>query len=234
VRQGNPDLKPEYTDAFELGYQLPVRVGRLTLDAYHRITSNKIEDYNSVYAPQVILRSVANVGTDYSTGAELMLELRPARWLGLSLSGDLYDYRLTGRLPDSTEVRSHSFNWEGNTGIELRPLPDTRVQFNLRYQGPAATAQGTENGFFMSGASVRQQLFSRRLSVSLQAMDLFASSGHGETSGGPGYDFYTRFRFRRTQAPSFSLGLTWNFNNFKLDRRLMQNDVPDEGGDPQQ
>jgi len=132
------------------------------------------------------------------------------------------------------DFSSHSFNWEGNASVDVRPTSDTRLQLNFRYSGPSATAQGTESGHYMSTASVRQQFFSRRLSVNLQAIDLFRSAGHEETSQGDG--FYTHFRFRRTKAPTFALGLTWNFNNFKADRRLLQQpeDNMDNGGDLQQ
>jgi outer membrane cobalamin receptor len=233
VRQGNPKLKPEYIDSYELGYQMPVGPGRLTLDCYYRMTHNKVEDITSTYSPGVLLRSVANVGTDHSVGGEIQAELQPLKWLGFNVTGDVYDYRVMGAL-NGIDFSSHSFNWEGNASVDVRPTSDTRLQLNFRYSGPSATAQGTESGHYMSTASVRQQFFSRRLSVNLQAIDLFRSAGHEETSQGDG--FYTHFRFRRTKAPTFAMGLTWNFNNFKADRRLLQQpeDNMDNGGDLQQ
>jgi outer membrane receptor protein involved in Fe transport len=232
VRRGNPDLKPEYIDSYELGYQMPAGPGRVTLDGYYRMTHNKVEDVTSNYAPGVLLRSVANVGTDHSAGAEIQAELQPLKWLGFSLTGDVYDYRVNV-INDSASPH-HSFNWEGNASADVRLTTDTRIQLRFRYSGPSATAQGTESGHFMTTASVRQQLFSRRLSISFQAIDLLRSAGHEETSQGDG--FYTHFRFRRTGAPTFSLGLTWNFNNFKADRRLLQEPEEniDNGGDFQQ
>jgi outer membrane cobalamin receptor len=233
VRRGNPDLKPEYIDSYELGYQMPVGPGRLTLDGYYRMTHNKVEDVTSNYAPGVLLRSVANVGTDNSAGAEVQADIQPLKWLGFNATADVYDYRMYGVL-SGVSYSSHSFNWEGNVSADIRFTPDTRLQLRIRYSGPTATAQGRESGFFVSTASVRQQLFSRRLSINLQAVDLFRTAGHEETSQGNG--FYTRFRFRRSNAPTFSLGLTWNFNNFKADRRLLQqpDDNMDNGGDLQQ
>jgi outer membrane receptor protein involved in Fe transport len=233
VRRGNPDLKPEYYDSYELGYQMPAGAGRITLDGYYRMTHNKVEDVTSNYAPGVLLRSVANVGTDHSTGAELQADLPLWKWLGLNVTGDVYDYRVLGTL-NGVDFSRHSFNWEGNASLDIRLATDTRLQWRFRYSGPTATAQGSESGFFVSTASVRQQFFSRRLSVNLQAIDLFRSAGHEETSQGDG--FYTHFRFRRTHAPTFALGLTWNFNNFKADRRLLQQpeENMDNGGDFQQ
>jgi outer membrane cobalamin receptor len=233
VRRGNPDLKPEFYDSYELSYQMPVGQGRVTLDGYYRMTHNKVEDVTSTYSPGVLLRSVANVGTDHSAGAELQADLQPLKWLGFNLTGDVYDYRVMGAL-NGVDFSSHSFNWEGNASADVRLTTDTRLQIRVRYSGPSATAQGTESGHFMTTASVRQQLFDRRLSVNLQAMDLLRTAGHEETSQGEG--FYTHFHFRRTNAPTFSLGLTWNFNNFKADRRLLQqpDESIDNGGDLQQ
>jgi hypothetical protein len=136
---------------------------------------------------------------------------------------------------NGVDFSSHSFNWEGNASADVRLPTDTRIQLRFRYSGPSATAQGTESGHYMTTASVRRQFFDRRLSLTLQAMDLLRTAGHEETSQGEG--FYTHFHFRRTNAPTFSLGLTWNFNNFKADRRLLQqpDDNMDNGGDlPQQ
>jgi outer membrane cobalamin receptor len=233
VRRGNPDLKPEYYDSYELGYQVPVGIGRLTVDGYYRMTHNKVEDVTSNYSPGVLLRSVANVGTDHSAGAEVQADVQPLKWLGFNLTGDVYDYRVMGAL-NGVDFSSHSFNWEGNASADVRLSTDTRIQLRFRYSGPSATAQGTEGGHYMTTASVRQQFFDRRLSLNLQAMDLLRTGGHEETSRGEG--FYTHFQFRRTNAPTFSLGLTWNFNNFRADRRLLQQ--PDEnidnGGDLQQ
>jgi outer membrane receptor protein involved in Fe transport len=233
VRRGNPDLKPEYYDSYELGYQMPIGPSRITLDGYYRMTHNKVEDVTSNYAPGVLLRSVANVGTDHSAGAEVQADLQLLKWLGFNLTGDIYDYRVMGAL-NGVDFSSHSFNWEGNASADIRLTTDTRLQLRARYSGPTATAQGKESGFFMSTASLRQQFFSRRLSLNLQAIDLFRSAGHEETSQGDG--FYTHFRFRRSHAPTFALGLTWNFNNFKADRRLLQQpeENMDNGGDIQQ
>ncbi len=230
IRQGNPALLPEYIDAFELGWQVPLPIGRLTIEGYYRRTSNVIDELTSVYAPQVFLRQPANVGSSQATGAELVAYVMLNRWLGLNLTGDISNYRLAGTA-NGRSFDTTSLNWQTNLGFEIRPLPDMRIQLFGRYSGPSATAQGTQDGFLMTGASIRQQLLQRRLSLTLQAQDLLGTSGHGGTAGGDGYDFYTRFRFQRAQAPSFSLGLTWNFNNYRPERRRTTTEEIDEPDD---
>ncbi len=43
VRQGNPDLKPEYIDALEAAYLVGFGEHSLSFEGYYRITNNKVE-----------------------------------------------------------------------------------------------------------------------------------------------------------------------------------------------
>ena len=226
VQQGNPGLKPENIDSYEAGYQMPVGPGQLSTDVYYRVTHNVIDDVQSVYRENVLLETSGNVGTDYSLGGELDLEFRPLKWWNVTLSGDAYHYRLAGVILGDSFSRT-SFIWSGNLNNEFQILPGTRLQLNLRYSAPEVASQGTEKGFFMTSAAVKQQLFSRRLSLTLQMRDILNTGRHESTSQGTG--FYSLSKSMR-QARVVSLGLTWNSNNFKAGRN-QQDDNIDNGGD---
>ena len=75
VRQGNPDLKPEYIDSYEFGYQRIFGKSMFSIEGYRRITHNKVQRVRTVYAPNVMLHTVDNVGKDYTWGTEVMLNL---------------------------------------------------------------------------------------------------------------------------------------------------------------
>ncbi|MEO0077874.1 MAG: outer membrane beta-barrel family protein, partial [candidate division WOR-3 bacterium] len=227
VRRGNPDLKPEITDAFEAGWQMPLGASRVSVEGYYRITHDKIERLRSVYEPGVILHTAANVGADYSLGSELLLDLQLLRWWRMNLSGDIYDYRITGRYKDQ-DFSNSSFNWSGRLANDFSLPTQTRIQLNLRYESPKATAQGRDAGRLMSETAVRQQFFNRQLSVAFQVRDLMGAGGFESTSEGS--QFYNYFRLRQ-QSPTISLNLTWNFNNYRAERRRQENDVDDSERD---
>jgi outer membrane receptor protein involved in Fe transport len=216
VRRGNPALKPEYIDSYETGLLWPFGENRVSLDGYYRVTHNVSEDIVSLYPdkPGVMLRTSENVGTDYSLGSELSLDYSPFRWWSLSLGADVYDYRLETTLRDSLPVTS--FNWNANVSSDFTFPTGTRLQLRAQYEGPSVEAQGTEGAFFSTSISARQALFSRALVLTLSVRDLFTTSGHDMISQGDG--FYTHFSFRR-KSPVITAGLTWNFNNYKPDRR---------------
>ncbi|MFO7651360.1 MAG: TonB-dependent receptor [bacterium] len=226
VRRGNPRLLPERINSIEGGATVPFGANRVSLEAYLRTSTDLIRRYNTSYSPGVILHSDSNVGSDRSLGVELSSELVPLKWWTVNLTANTYDYRL--QTPD--ETRS-SFNWGGRLGNEFRLPWGTRLQFNAGYRSPSVTAQGRTEGFIRTDVGIRQQFFGRRLSVALSVRDLLGSSRHEFTSEGPG--FYSRDAFERAW-PSASLSLTWNFNNFRPDRRQRQDDgegeMDDNGG----
>ncbi len=222
VRRGNPKLKPEITDAFEAGYQVPLGASRVSLEAYYRVTHDKVERVRrSTFEPGVILHTVANVGADYSLGTELLLDLQLLKSWRVSLSGDVYDYRVTGQL-EGQDFSNQSFNWGGRLSTDLTLASQTRFQLGARYESPRVSAQGRDAGRFMTDAAVRQHFFNRQLSLTFQVRDILGT-GRFESEA-EGKDFYSYFRFKR-QSPMFSLNLTWNFNNYRPERRRQESDT---------
>jgi outer membrane cobalamin receptor len=228
VRRGNPALKPEYIDSYEGGVLWPFGENRVSLEGYYRATHNVSEDIASLYPgrPGVVLRTSENVGTDFSLGSELSLDLSPTRWWSLSLGGDVYDYRLEATIHDSLTVKT-SFNWNANVSSDFTFPTGTRLQLRAQYEGPSVEAQGTEAAFFSTSISARQALFSRAFVLTVSVRDLFTSTGHEMTSSGDG--FYTHFNFRR-KSPVVTAGLTWNFNNYRPDRKARdrEQEAPDQ------
>jgi outer membrane receptor protein involved in Fe transport len=225
--EGNPALKPENINSFELGYQVPFGPSRVSVEGYLRTTENLIQRYTRVDSvdPRVLIGQSRNVGSDRSLGVELLADLNPAKFININLTGTFYDYRLeTGEGTVKT-----SFNWDGRLTAELRLPTMTRIQLIGDYESPSVTAQGTSGGEFGLNAAVRQALFDRRLSIALQARDLLGTNSHEFTSRGDG--FYSSMSFNRAW-PVFSLSLTYNFNNYRPDRRRRDtgdSEMMDEG-----
>ncbi|MFO7639497.1 MAG: TonB-dependent receptor, partial [bacterium] len=219
VVQGNPELLPEYIDSWELGTLLPLGASRVSAELFHRVTHNKVERIISLYPETtgVMLHTFENVGSDRSLGLELMLDLTPVKWYTVTLGADLYDYRVAGEYA-GRDFSYSSFNYSGRLANEFRLPTNTRIQLNGRYRSPSVTSQGRREGSLMTDLGVRQQFLNRQLSVTFQVRDLFGTGRHEYESGGEGYDFYSRSLSTR-EAPVVMLNLSWNFNNFRPDRR---------------
>ncbi len=211
VRIGNPSLKPELIDSYELGYQTFIGKVSFSNDFYYRFTHNKMEDINSVYAENVTLRSIANVGTDYSLGAEFMVLFNPVKFWQFNFMGDVYDYKIQGAIFNESFARE-SFDWSIKNSNVFDITSSTELQLNTRYHSPSVTAQGKWHGYFVTDLAVKQNLMGKKLSLTLQIRDLLHTGSREFISQGT--DFYNYFHYTR-QAPMVMLDLKYNFNNYK-------------------
>jgi len=210
-RQGNPALEPEYTDSYELGYQKRIWESLISLEGYYRVTKNKITRVRTLQEDNTFLHTFENLNNDYSLGAELMVNTDPAPWLNLSVTGNIYQYRLEGSIAEEN-VDTESLNWNGRINAVVKLPKDFRLQLNGMYNGPTVTAQGEMEGFFMTNAAVKKDFFDRHLTVTASIRDIFSTGKHEFTSSGTGfyaYDYFDR------EAPIVTLSLSWIINNYK-------------------
>lgn len=224
VRQGNPDLLPEYIDALDIGYLKQWEKSQLSLEGYYRVTHNKVERIQSVYEPVdplpgqptegVILHSVANVGTDYSLGAEAMFNLPLFKWWETNLMGNIYDYRIKGIKYDEPFERS-SFNWSARINNTFRIRKNMQIQLDSSYDSPTVTAQGETKGYYAFNGAYRVDLFDRKFSAVMQVRDVFATTKRIRISEDVNFYDYSESQRR---APVFSFTLSYRLNNFKSKR----------------
>ncbi len=215
VRQGNPDLEPEYIDSYELGYQRSIGSSMFAVEGYYRVTHNKVERVRSVYEDNVMLQTIENVGTDYMLGTELTLTIDAIRWWNINIMGNIYDYRIEGTLYNEPFERT-SFDWSSRLNNTFKIGKSTRIQINGMYNSERVSSQGTISDNFMVNAAVKQDFMKRKLSATLQVRDLFATGKHEYLFEGP--DFYSKSLFTH-DAPIVMLTVTYNFNNYKPDRK---------------
>jgi outer membrane receptor protein involved in Fe transport len=220
VRQGNPELLPELIDSYELGGQTYIGKVSANAELYYLFTKNKIEGVRSVYAEDVTMQTFANVGEDYSLGTEVMLNFGVSDFWNVSLMGNLYDYRIEGTIDGEPFSRS-SFNWRGRVNNIFKLGKATQLQFNVMYNSPSVSSQGTREEFISSELSIRQDFFERKLSLILQVRDLFGSIPFEFTSEGPGFYSYSSMH---REAPIVMLSVRLNINSFKQERTRDRND----------
>lgn len=215
VRRGNPDLKPEYIDSYDLGYLIKFKDNFFSLEGYYRVTHNKVERVTSVYSENVMLHTLENVGQDYSLGFEAMLNIALFKWWEMDISGNLFNYRLKGSLYDESFNRT-SLNWNSRLSNTFTLWKNGQLQINSRYNSASVTAQGTSSDYYTVDAAFKVNFFDRSLSANLQARDILGTSKREYTSEGQDFNTYNLYR---PKTPVLMLTISYRFNNFKPSKR---------------
>lgn len=216
VRIGNPRLEPEYVNSFELGYQKGWSKNFLAFEAYYRNTDNLITRVTQFdEASGIFYQKFENINEDHVVGSEIMANWQFAKWFNLNASTNVYYYNIQGEL-FGEDINNSSISWRANSNATFTLSPLSRIQTTIGYHGPSVTAQGTSEGMYYVNLAVRQDLFKRKLSATLQVRDLFGSMKREFTASGPGFSQYV---LMQSEPRVIMLSLSYKINNYRFDPR---------------
>ena len=170
VRVGNPALRPQYTDSFELG--LTYRYF-LTVTPFYRRTTDVLN--RNVFIDEATGNrtfTFVNAGTEDSYGAELSLfgQFGPVRGF---LSGSAYQEATSGNA-DAGVQATDALTYRLSTSLQGKVREGTDVQFFMFYRGPSEISGGRREGFGFSSLGVNQKV-SDQLSLSARVNDVFST-----------------------------------------------------------
>ena len=232
ISYGNPDLTPEYSNAYELNYIKNWNKHTLSVSAYYRTTDDVIEriSYNE---EDVIYTTHENVAETQSAGVEIIGKNKLFKILDLTTSINLFYYKLdafkyTIYGHEITGDADENFSWNARmTASVILPWSVT-MQVTGRYNARRIVAQGFREPDYMLDIGLRKT-FNQNWSLSLNARDLLDSrSRHSVTIN----DNFYRDSKNSHGGRSFGFTLTYNFGNMKakMPKRKPQ-EIPNSGYD---
>lgn len=87
IKVGNPALRPQFTNSFELGYKKSWDKGYFYSAAYHRFADATITRISSIVPNSNLIYAIfQNAGRSYNTGLEIVLTQEVAKWYSFNLN----------------------------------------------------------------------------------------------------------------------------------------------------
>lgn len=207
---GNPNIKPEYTDALELSVNHFTDLTTITLTPYYRRTTDVIRRYGD-------LDTVTGVGTvtfrnfDISTsyGADFTGSVRLGDRFNAFTSFGVYQMA-TDASNVEEGLKSDAFGWNARINATVGLLDGMDMQVTWFYRSPWALEGGGQVGAFqMTDVALTQRLLENRLRIGLRVSDLFDQRGFRITRNDPQFDLtFSRKPTSRTAmlTASYSFG----------------------------
>lgn len=214
---GNPFLKPEDIDSYEFNYINQMKKLTLSAGIYYRIANNSQTMTLDVDAddPNKINMTFDNIDQTHNYGTELMANYRPTKFVNFNWSANVYRQKIDAELiGDDIDKALNSWNTRLTASLNLSK--NTRIQLTGMYNSPVLQGQGTQDQMFFMMASARQDFLKKRLSVTLNARDVFATGIYHvymENS-----NFSSDFVFKR-EAPIMRLSISYKINNYQRSKR---------------
>lgn len=211
VSQGNPYLKPQYTDSYELNFRKALGRSFASIETYYRQTSDNIQRTMTLLDDGRILLTSDNFGSDYLYGAQAEVNWSIFMWLRWNVSANYYSYHLKEISGDEENERERNI-FDGNTNLTILLPTKTYVQLYGHYTGTRIIAEGEQKEAFVTGLSVRQGFLDNSLAVILNVRDIFGTGKYEFINKGINYKTTGYFQ---QEGPTVSLTFSYKINDYK-------------------
>jgi outer membrane receptor protein involved in Fe transport len=141
LRAGNPNLAPEDTWSYELGYNATTNAITYGATAYYRSDRNSVTDVIQPVSADVVLATKTNLPRSRSAGVEFTANGKLVRDLSYNLSGNLFSTQIDATSLGAPGLKSTtglnlkaSFDWRP-TKLDTAQISFTRSDKRLTPQG---------------------------------------------------------------------------------------------------
>jgi len=205
LRMGNPQLKPEYIDSYELSYLKNFDKHSINFTLYYRYTTDLITRYRFInQATNVTTSTFINFSSSQNTGVEIVIKNQLGEFLNIMTSGNLFQNKINGSNVES-ELQSSTTNWNARMTLNAKLQKNLSLQVSGMYMAPVVQPQGSFKGMSGVDAGIRQELWKGKASLSLNVNDIFNTRKMIIHNTGDGFIFdMTRTRESRVAMLNFS------------------------------
>ncbi|WP_343486656.1 outer membrane beta-barrel family protein [Allomuricauda sp. d1] len=173
IRQGNPNLLPEFTDSYEVTGIFFVGKTPLNLGVYHRYTTDIIERI-SFFEDNVNIRRPENIGTNNAWGVEFNTKYSPAKWLTFNVDFNYNTFSRQGSFEET--VFDFSANqWSSKLLTKIKMPWDIDFEATGNYRSAYQTVQGEINDIAFLDLGLRKKILKGKAVLNLSVRDAFAS-----------------------------------------------------------
>ncbi|MEP7230985.1 MAG: outer membrane beta-barrel protein [Ginsengibacter sp.] len=231
IQQGNPQLKPEFTNSLEFNYSKTFKNRSNFLAVlYYRNTQQDITRYsdtltdvqfqqlnNAAVDPNAILNTFINAQSTNRMGLELTLQQKFSKNFDVTPSFSV-GYRKVNANVNQQNLSNEGFNWStkftANYKIETKnPSVFNKLSFQVtgEYESPRIIPQGKRLEQFDSDFALRKDLFkNNKGSLTFAVNDIFNTHRYGVI-----YDTETFYQesYRRWSVRRFRITFSYKFGD---------------------
>ena len=171
LRAGNASLRPQYTQAFEVGYEHDAHGRDYSATLYHRHNTGTVTDVIEDLGNGFTLTTKANLPRDDASGVEFTVSTRLLRTLSLSLSADAFQRQIDASALGGAGLQS-TRGVNGKLRLDFRPTAADTAQLLLSRTDQVLTPQGHLAAIDIVNLGYRHELTANLLSF-ITVSDVF-------------------------------------------------------------
>ena len=229
--RGNPNLKPQFTNSFEINYTKQLEKGSITIGTFYRLVNDNISRSLSAHPTEVnrVELSYRNTDDTDAYGIEVSSNLRIAKWWRVNGSFDFYQNNENG-LIDGELVEINNVQWNARLSQSFTATKKLRFNLFAMYRGAGQSIQFATEPMWMVNAGSTYKVLKGKGTLSLRFNDIFKGMKFQFESEKP-YPQTGKFNWESQTA---YLGFSYRFgggkNKAKTRKRRDNNEKQGGGG----
>ncbi|MBS1506112.1 MAG: TonB-dependent receptor [Bacteroidetes bacterium] len=197
---GNPTLKPEYADNYEIAYKTNIPKGTLNMSLYSRYNTNDIQPARVLHqtTSDTIVSVYRNIGTEANFGTSIFASVNLSERLTLNGGADIFYRILKNNDPNLSATNqglTQNFRIFGNYDF----AKGWSVQLFTFFQGKQYNLQGYRTNVVSHSVGVKKEIFKKAGSFGM-GLDNFMT---------PAFNIYSNLH-----SPYISQYTSTTFRNF--------------------
>lgn len=217
IKVGNPTLRPQFTNLFELGYKGNWKTGYFYSAAFHKIADNTITRIASVVQGSKLIYSIMqNAGRSYNTGLELLYSQDFKKLLTVNMNFTGYQniieaFSVYNEYPTPNTFsaeRQSLVSWNSKLNVLVHLKKNTDLQLTAIYLAPDLIPQGKIGARFSLDFGMKKQIQKGKGEVFVNATDLLNTMQIKKTIQGAGF-MYISTDYYETQV--IRIGYNYKF-----------------------
>lgn len=217
LHTGNPYLKPEFINSYEVGHIKDWKKFSLTSSLFYKQTDNVVSRYRIIDTTGVITVMPINVAKATSYGFDFVVSTSPYKFLRLSGDFSWFKTTLDGSNLD-TDLTSSIFSYNGKLNASIYLPKNFSMQLNCMFEGPSVMAQAIRKEFYTFDAGIRKDFKNKKISLSLRVSDIFNTMRFRIVTDDPSLKANMEFK-RESRVAYFTLTYRINEGVKQKDRR---------------
>lgn len=171
---GNPYLKPQFTNSFELNYTRKTKIGSISTVVFYRIINQEITRFVQIDPANNSrnIMSYANFKDNDSYGAEISGNLDFAKWWSANLGTDIYFRTIRGTV-DATFVERKANIFNARINNTFKANKNLRFQLFGMYRGQEQSLQFLRNPMYRMDIGASYNVLKGKGTLSARASDIF-------------------------------------------------------------
>ncbi|MCF7560046.1 TonB-dependent receptor [Sabulilitoribacter multivorans] len=231
VFQGNPNLRPAFASAFDLGYLKRWDKLTLTTSVYYQYETDSFERIQENTGNQTsdgidIIRTVpVNLSTNKRTGAEFGILYNPEKWLRLNTSFNFFEFETDGEF-NGVDYSAKNTSWFARISSKVTLPSKIDWQTNMFYRAARQDAQSENKGIFSIDLAFSKDIFNDNATISLNVRDLLNSNKRKSLTT---TEFFSRDSESQWRQRQVNASFIYRFNQQKKQRERRENNGDDDG-----